>query len=218
MFESEVDINDSGRWSIETQPKVINNVTTDIKIAASPIFKYENTGTIFTNLGEIMTDDQKRKLNKIFSYGLVRSARDALRHNRNVKSIDCTNWNMRGVTNISSMFGDCINLKSLDVSKWDTSTITDMSDLFYSCESLTELDLSNWDTSKVMSFYGMFYSCNELITIKGVIDMKSQLNGYANMFYGCPKLTNVKVKNIPDNIDQFCVTAGIDKSKVTVVS
>lgn len=242
MFESVVDIDDIRGLSIETEPKVINNVTTDIKITASPIFKYENTGTIFTNLGETMTDDQKRKLNKIFSYGLVREARDALRDS-NVKSIDCANWNMHGVTNISSIFMDCRNLKTLDISKWDTSTITNMNAIFAGCESITKLDtsnwdtskvknmgnmfngtkvttldLSNWDTSKVTDFYGMFKNCTELTTIKGVIDMKGQANGYAQMFSGCIKLTNVKVKNIPDNIDQFCITAGIDKSKVTVVS
>ena len=80
------------------------------------------------------------------------------------------------------------------------------------------LDISNWDTAHVMDFSRMFLGCTELTTIKGVIDMKGCINGYANMFSGCIKLTNVKVKNIPDSIDQFCTTASIDKSKVTVVS
>lgn len=295
MFESGVEIDNSARLSLEVGPKVVNNVTTDIKITASPGFLYETTGTIFTNLGETMTDDQKRKLNKIFSYGLVRDVRNLLSNSYNLKSVDSANWNMHGVTNMLYMFGGCNNLTSIDVSKWDTSTVenmvsvffdcrslrnidvskwntsnvtdmdsvfgrcrslesvdvskwdtskvtnmislfngcaslttidvskwnvskvTAMSSMFNNCSSLTSLDISNWDTSNTTNMMNMFEGCSELKTITGVIDMK-RCTSYARMFAACTNLTNVKIKNLPTDIDTFCNVARIDKSKVTIVS
>ena len=295
MFESAVEIDNSARWSLEVEPKVVNNVTTDIKITASPGFLYETTDTIFTNLGETMTDDQKRKLNKIFSYGLVRDARNLLSNSYNLKSVDSANWNMHGVTNMLYMFGGCNNLTSIDVSKWDTSTVenmvsvffdcrslrnidvskwntsnvTDMNSVFGRCRSLESVDVSKWDTSKVTNmislFNGcaslttidvskwnvskvtnmggmfggctklqyvdisrwdtsnttnmmnMFEGCSELKTITGVIDMK-RCTSYARMFAACTNLTNVKIKNLPTDINTFCSIARINKSQVTIVS
>ena len=295
MFESAVDIDDSGRWSLENEPKVINNVIVDIKIAASPAFRYETTGTIFTSLGETMTEDQKKKLNKIFSYGLVRDARHLLWNSYNLKSVDCANWNMHGLVSMVYMFGGCNNLKDIDVSKWDTGSVTDMNAVFFdcsslrnidvskwntssvtdmnsvfgrcrslesidvskwntskvtnmtslfgSCASLTTLDVSKWDTNKVTnmvnmfgnctklqsidmtrwdtsnvtSMNSMFYNCTSLRTITGVLDMNS-CSGFLDMFNGCTALTNVKVKNLHVDLDTFCLTTKIDKSKVTIVS
>ena len=162
---------------------------------------------------------------------------------RNVTNLDVTKWNTSKVAYMNNTFEGCTSLTTIDVSKWDTSNVLNMTNMFFSCSSLTTvdiskwntskvqsmnsmfmytkiktLDISNWDTAHVMDFSRMFLGCSELITIKGVIDMKGCINGYANMFNGCTKLTNIKVKNIPDSIDQFCTTASIEKSKVTVVS
>ena len=132
-------------------------------------------------------------------------------------TIDVSKWDTSNVLNMTNMFSGCSSLTTIDVSKWDTSKVQSMNSMFMYTKIKT-LDISNWDTAHVMDFSRMFLGCTELTTIKGVIDMKGCINGYANMFSGCIKLTNVKVKNIPDSIDQFCTTASIDKSKVTVVS
>lgn len=132
-------------------------------------------------------------------------------------TIDVSKWDTSNVLNMTNMFSGCSSLTTIDVSKWDTSKVQSMNSMFMYTKIKT-LDISNWDTAHVMDFSRMFLGCTELTTIKGVIDMKGCINGYANMFSGCTKLTNVKVKNIPDSIDQFCTTASIDKSKVTVVS
>ena len=63
----------------------------------------------------------------------------------------------------------------------------------------------------------MFAGCSSLTTINGVLDFK-HCNEYTSIFEGCNNLTSVKVKNLPTDIDTFCNTAKIDKSKVTVVS
>ena len=407
MFEPSFDMekwNGNGTYGFSDPTYNIDSSNKDIKLTSNPQFKYETTYILFNNLPETMTEADKNKANKIFSYGLVRDARRAFSNNINVKTINSGDWNLNGVTtigsmfnncnalvnldtskwdtstvtnmeemfnrcyglktvdvskwntgkvtNMNSMFKDCKSLTSIDTSNWDTSNVTDMGDmfshslihtsnltsigsttnwntsnvtnmsgmfhychklqsidvskwntskvtnmahLFNDCEALTTLDVSKWDTSKVASMYatfancihltnidvskwdtsnvtdmtgmfnacngttnidvskwntskvtnmrwmfktciyltniditnwdtskvinmeGMFDSCRELRTITGVIDMKS-CTSYAKMFDACVNLTNVKIKNLPTDIDTFCNTARIDKSKVTVVS
>lgn len=381
MFEPGFDMekwNGSGSYGFSDLTYNVDSSNKDIKVTSSPQFKYETTDVLFKNLPETMSESDKNKANKIFSYGLVRDARRAFANNVNVKTIDSVNWNLNGVTTIGSMFtncnaltnldvskwntgkvtdmnsmfkdckaltsidtskwdtsnvtdmGDmffqslirtgnltsignttnwntsnvtnmagmfhycdklqsidvskwdtrnvtnmahmfndcealtvldvskfntskvtsmyatfanCIRLKTIDVSKWDTSNVTDMTGMFNACNGttnidvsrwntskvtnmrwmfktciyLTNIDITNWDTSNVTNMAGMFDSCRDLRTITGVIDMKS-CTSYAKMFDACTKLTNVKIKNLPTDIDTFCSAASIDKSKVTIVS
>ena len=134
-----------------------------------------------------------------------------------LENIDVSKWNTSKVTTMAHIFDGCQKLQSIDVSKWNTSSTSDMGYMFYSCSSLTSLDLSNWDTSKVTDMSYMFAGCSSLTTINGVLDFK-HCNEYTSIFEGCNNLTSVKVKNLPTDIDTFCNTAKIDKSKVTVVS
>ena len=134
-----------------------------------------------------------------------------------LENIDVSKWNTSKVTTMAHIFDGCQKLQSIDVSKWNTTSATDMGYMFYSCSSLTSLDLSNWDTSKVTDMSYMFAGCSSLTTINGVLDFK-HCNEYTSIFEGCNNLTSVKVKNLPTDIDTFCNTAKIDKSKVTVVS
>ena len=134
-----------------------------------------------------------------------------------LQSLDTSNWDTGKVKDTSFMFSNCYKLRSPDVSKWNVTSVTTMKGMFFNCRSITSLDLSKWDTSKVINMADMFNSCNFLKSITGVIDFKSCTN-YSNMFFRCNTLTSVKVKNLPTDINTFCTTAKIDKSKVTVVS
>ena len=134
-----------------------------------------------------------------------------------LQSLDTSKWDTGKVKDMSFMFSNCYKLRSPDVSKWNVTSVTTMKGMFFNCRSITSLDLSKWDTSKVVNMADMFNSCNFLKSITGVIDFKSCTN-YSNMFFRCNTLTSVKVKNLPTDIDTFCATAKIDKSKVIVVS
>ena len=145
---------------------------------------------------------------------------------KSLTSLDLSNWDTSNVTTMTSMFLNCTSLTSLDIScqklqtldisKWNTSNVTSTANMFNTCSSLTSLDLSNWDTSNIQYMTFMFTNCRSLTTITGILDFKNCIY-YNNMFSNCPKLTSVKVKNLPTDIDTFCRTAGIDKSKVIVV-
>ena len=134
-----------------------------------------------------------------------------------LQSLDTSKWDTGKVKDMSFMFSNCYKLRSPDVSKWNVTSVTTLKGMFFNCRSITSLDLSKWDTSKVVNMADMFNSCNFLKSITGVIDFKSCTN-YSNMFFRCNTLTSIKVKNLPTDIDTFCATAKIDKSKVIVVS
>ena len=70
------------------------------------------------------------------------------------------------LTNMNSMFRECINLTSLDLSSLDTANVTNMNNIFYGCTSLMTLDISGWNTSKVTNMYNMFNGCAELNLVK----------------------------------------------------
>lgn len=132
-------------------------------------------------------------------------------------SLDISKWNTGKVTNMGQMFNFCLKLTSLDLSAWNTSKVTSMWAMFNSCTSLTTVKINNWDTSKVTNMKKLFSDCTNLTTIEGVLDLKS-CNDYEDMFLSCNNITSIKVKNLPTDIDTFCIRARIDKSKVTVVS
>ena len=47
------------------------------------------------------------------------------------------------VTDMSSMFGNCISLDNLDLSKLKTKSVENMSRMFYNCKALKFLNISN---------------------------------------------------------------------------
>ena len=132
-------------------------------------------------------------------------------------SLAVSGWDTSNVRDMHELFNSCKKVTSLDLSRWNTSKVTDMRAMFVYCDALTTIKINNWDTSKVTNMNQMFKECTNLTTIDGVLDLKACTN-YEYMFSRCDSLTSVKVKNLPTDIDTFCNTAKIDKSKVTVVS
>lgn len=227
MFEPSFDMekwNGSGSYGFSDPTYNIDSSNKDIKVTSNPQFKYETTDVLFKNLPETMSESDKNKANKIFSYGLVRDARRAFANNTNVKTIDSKDWNLNGVTTIGSMFTNCNALTNLDVSKWNTSTVTDMKELFNRCYGLKTVDVSKWNTGKVTDMNGMFKDCKALTSIdtskwdtSNVTDMgdmfsqslirtgnltsigsttnwnTSNVTNMAGMFHYCDKLQSIDV-------------------------
>lgn len=166
VFEPAADIktyNDDSLYEFNGPTRTINNPTNrDVKVTSHPEFKYETTGVLFKNLPETMSESDKNKTNKIFSYGLVRDAGGAFANNINIKTIDTKDWNLNGVKSTTGMFSSCSSLTTVDVSKWDTSTITKIYNMFNRCSNLVSLDVSKWDTSKVENMSSIFTLCSKL--------------------------------------------------------
>ena len=85
-----------------------------------------------------------------------------------------------GVTNMYSMFYNCLYLTTIDVSHFDTSKVTNMERMFSLCANLTTIDVSHFDTSKVTNMERMFNSCSNLTTILNIMNMPTN---YDRMCY-----------------------------------
>lgn len=227
LFEPSFDMekwNGSGSYEFSDSTYNIDSSNKDVKITSNPQFRYETTYGLFNNLPETMSEADKNKVNKIFSYGLVRDARRTFVNNVNVKTIDSKDWNLNGVTNIGEMFNNCNALVNLDVSKWNTSTVTVMREMFERCHALKTVDVSKWNTGKVADMNGMFKDCKALTSIdtskwdtSNVIDMSeifyhslihtssltsigsttnwntSNITNMSGMFHYCDKLQSIDV-------------------------
>lgn len=186
MFAPSFDMekwNGSGTYSFSDPTYNIDSSNKDVKITSNPQFRYETTYGLFNNLPETMSEADKNKVNKIFSYGLVRDARRTFVNNVNVKTIDSKDWNLNGVTNIGEMFNNCNALVNLDVSKWNTSTVTVMREMFERCHALKTVDVSKWNTGKVADMNGMFKDCKALTSIDTSKWDTSSVVDMGDMFY-----------------------------------
>ena len=186
MFAPSFDMekwNGNGTYGFSDPTYNIDSSNKDVKITSNPQFRYETTYGLFNNLPETMSEADKNKVNKIFSYGLVRDARRTFVNNVNVKTIDSKDWNLNGVTNIGEMFNNCNALVNLDVSKWNTSTVTVMREMFERCHALKTVDVSKWNTGKVADMNGMFKDCKALTSIDTSKWDTSNVVDMGDMFY-----------------------------------
>ena len=60
------------------------------------------------------------------------------------------------VTNMTTMFQNCINLVSIDLSNFKTDNVTDMSYMFYGCGNLKEINLNNFKLNEKCEVDGLF--------------------------------------------------------------
>ena len=105
------------------------------------------------------------------------------------------NFNTSNVTNMNSMFQKCGGLTTLNLSMFDTSNVGNMSTMFLQCSSLTNLDLSNFDTSKVEYINHMFSGCSSLTTLNLSGFNTSNVTTAFLMFNGCKSLTSLDVSS-----------------------
>lgn len=105
--------------------------------------------------------------------------------------LDTTRACTFGMTDMSSLFADCIRLKKLDLSTFDTSSVRSMCNMFRGCCSLSQVDLSSFDTSHTTTMMQMFKNCVSLTTLDLSRFDFSRILNLRDMFAGCTKLREV---------------------------
>ena len=104
----------------------------------------------------------------------------------NIQGIE--NLNTSEVTNMGSMFANCVGLTSIDLSHFNTAKVTDMESMFQGCAGLTALDLSSFDTSNVTNMIKMFSGCSALTTLT-VATGWTKITSRSDRFENCTPLT-----------------------------
>ncbi len=114
----------------------------------------------------------------------------------NVISINLNNLNTSNVTNMKSMFSNCINLTSLDVSKLDTTNVTNMESMFSGCSNLESLNIGDLATFNVTNVKYMFQGCTSLTNLNLEFFDTDNVTDMSFMFQGCTSLTNLNLRGV----------------------
>ena len=123
----------------------------------------------------------------------------------NLESLDVSNFNTANVTSMSGMFSWCRYLKSLDVSNFNTANVTDMVEMFNACLSLTSLDVSKFNTQNVTNMRGMFDGCSSLTSLDVSNFNTTGVTSMQAMFANCASLTSLDVSNFKTaNVTNMC--------------
>lgn len=122
------------------------------------------------------------------------------------------------VTNMDSMFSECINLTTIP--QIDTSNVTDMSNMFDRCQKLITIPQLN--TSKVTLMINMFKGCEKLVSISQLDTSSVEDMGY--MFCQCTNLTTIpqlntsKVTYMNDMFENCSKLTTIDITHMNITS
>ena len=107
-------------------------------------------------------------------------------------------FNTESVQTMQEMFYECEKIKTLDLSMFKTPSLKNMGDMLYKMKSLVSLDLSNFDISSVTNLQNLVYDSNDLV--------------YLNLRSFEEKFDNINIANfISQNIRNLIYC--IDQSK-----
>lgn len=90
-------------------------------------------------------------------------------------------WNVRYVTDMSSVFHDKKEFND-NISRWDVSSTTDMKNMFFNAESFDQ-DISNWNVSAVTDMERMFQGTVQFNHSLNVWDVKNVENMFSMFSY-----------------------------------
>ena len=105
------------------------------------------------------------------------------------------NFNTANVINMSGMFKNCTILKTIDLSSFDTSNATIFASMFMNCQGLQNLDLKSFNTSNVTNMLYMFYNCSSLTSLDLSSFNTSNVERMEGMFYNCSSLISLDLSN-----------------------
>ena len=138
---------------------------------------------------------------KNFNFGKVRSLYKLFGYLVNAETIDLTNANANGATNISYMFEGDSKLKNVYFDGFKTDNVTIMSYMFKMCTGLTNMDLSMLNTPKLEQAIDIFYYCSNLETVNLSGLGSDYLTNANGIFTGCSKLKTINMSYFNYGID-----------------
>ncbi|KRL61630.1 hypothetical protein FC69_GL000599 [Latilactobacillus fuchuensis DSM 14340 = JCM 11249] len=104
--------------------------------------------------------------------------------------------NLKGATNLTSLFFEDQKLKSVDATNLDFSKVTSVKDMFLGCYVLETVgDTANWNLSQLKDMSNFFGDCYVLNTLNTTNWNVSQVTTMESTFSGCTVLTKLDVSN-----------------------
>ena len=135
-------------------------------------------------------------------------------------------FNTKNVTDMESMFYNCIHLKSLDLRSFVTDKVENMS-WMVACRGGKQMRLetlllsSKFTTQNVTNMNSMFFSCTNLKNLDVSSFNTSKVEDMGWMFYGCENLTeldlsNFNTENVSNMEYMFCFCKNLDTLDLSV--
>ena len=128
---------------------------TDSTFRADALVSHKGQG-LPTHLNFTITQTKTRNYTFYDRFGLDIAVNAWTSNATNVNDIygDINNWDVRYITDMSSLFLNKSSFNS-DISNWDTSNVTNMSSMFEGAEEFDQ-DISNWDVKNVTNMSAIF--------------------------------------------------------------
>ena len=162
------------------------------------IFANPDSEWAFTKAYDGMPALKKISGAEVLDTQLMVKAGGMFAQNRNLESVNVSNWNTGKLQNTSAasgyygMFMNCAKLKALDVSGWNTGNVTETVRMFAGCSLLTTIDVSGWKTAKITNMNEMFSGAGiSQIAVNGSGWDTSNLVYSYGMFEDCANLTEI---------------------------
>ena len=160
----------------------------------NPVTLPKNSSQLFYGLNTRLSNIKTIKFNHVDTSN-VTDMSSMFSNCLNLASLDVSRFNTSGVLNMYGMFSMCQNLLSLDICSFNTSYVTNMGNMFNYCQKLTSLNVSGFNTSSVTNMANMFNGCNSLTNLDVSNFDTSKVSNMTNMFSNCDKLTSLNLSN-----------------------
>ena len=112
-----------------------------------------------------------------------------------VPTLDVSNFDMRNVKNIWTMFARLKNVTTLDVSHFQTPRLNWMDAAFTDSSRITSLDLSSWNTSEAKSMASLFAGMSSLSSLNISNFNTGNVTTMEHMFHGAKSLTSLDLSH-----------------------
>lgn len=93
-------------------------------------------------------------------------------------------WNVSNVTNLITMFDNCVNIKFLDFEDWNVSKVTNYNGMFRGCSSLEKINITKWNILPTAVLGTMFSACTKLYSLVGDYTIEEVISNNITIFNG----------------------------------
>ena len=116
-------------------------------------------------------------------------------HGSKINNFSPSDFNIKSVQNMQSMFQDSYNLETVVFPNFDSNELNDISYMFAGCDNLQTIDLRNLKTQKVTNMKALFQGCTNLKSLS--LSDKFDTSKVADMSFMFDN--TISLKNIPVN-------------------
>ena len=124
-----------------------------------------------------------------------------------LKTIDLSDFDSTGITDMSKMFYFCQNLEKINFGNYfNTESVESMHEMFYGCEKVKTLDLSMFKTLSLKNMRDMFFKMKSLVSLDLSNFNISSVTNFQNLIYDSNDLVYLNMRSFEEKDDNLEVS------------